>query len=307
MLDTLVHIPACRRHLEFRLAHRAQAESHLQNPMLSFVPPGHFYSPLPDLNEILADRERMYREAEIEDGLSLSLEAQLHLAEVFGRYQAGFPWTEQQTSRLRYRLRNDFFPPGDACSLYSMIRHFTPKRIIEVGSGYSSAVMLDTIELYATGKVDVCFIEPFPDRLESLLRETDHDRVRIIRTPVQQVPDSVFEPLEENDILFIDSSHVSKAGSDVNRLLFSVLPRLSKGTLVHIHDIFYPFEYPLDWFKEGRCWNELYLVRAFMLFNSGFETIFFNSYLWSKASESVARHLPPFAAGAGGSLWLRRL
>jgi len=257
MLDTLVHIPACRRHLEFRLAHRAQAESHLQNPMLSFVPPGHFYSPLPDLNEILADRERMYREAEIEDGLSLSLEAQLHLAEVFGRYQAGFPWTEQQTSRLRYRLRNDFFPPGDACSLYSMIRHFTPKRIIEVGPGYSSAVMLDTIELYAT--------------------------------------------------LFIDSSHVSKAGSDVNRLLFSVLPRLSKGTLVHIHDIFYPFEYPLDWFKEGRCWNELYLVRAFMLFNSGFETIFFNSYLWSKASESVARHLPPFAAGAGGSLWLRRL
>lgn len=307
LLDQLIRIPGCRRHLESRLGSCTRCDHLMRNPAITFAPPGHFYSPLPDLGKVVADADRIYREGRIEDGLGLSLDAQLQLAAAFSRYQDDFPWKSEPQTHLRYPLRNPFFAAGDACALYSMMRHFRPRRIIEIGSGYSSALMLDTVDLFLDGQVDICFIEPFTDRLESLLRERDNERVRIIRSPVQEISDAVFEPLEENDILFIDSSHVARAGSDVNHLMFSVLPRLRSGVLIHIHDIFYPMEYPLEWFREGRCWNELYVVRAFMLFNRDFETLFFNSYLWDKAAAEVAGLLPPFADGAGASLWLRRL
>jgi hypothetical protein len=112
--------------------------------------------------------------------------------------------------------------------------------------------------------------------------------------------------LEANDILFIDSSHVSKAGSDVNHLFFTVLPRLKPGVLVHVHDVFYPFEYPLGWLRQGRAWNELYLLRAFLQYNTAFEMLFFNSFLWKHHKEQLAAKLPRMATNPGGSIWLRK-
>jgi hypothetical protein len=120
--------------------------------------------------------------------------------------------------------------------------------------------------------------------------------------------------LETDDILFIDSSHVTKVGSDVNQILFNVLPALRPGVLVHIHDIFWPFEYPAVWYAEGRAWNEIYLVRAFLEYNSAFEIVLFLSYLERRRPELITALMPLArrrAAGSpnlgGSSLWLRKL
>src|SRR5262249_30901378 len=154
----------------------------------------------------------------------------------------------------RYYFRNEWFGYADALVLYGMIRYLRPRRVIEVGSGFSSAVMLDTNDLFCGGRVALTFVEPYPDRLFSLLRGSDRDKHTVIARPVQDVDLSLFQALSDNDILFVDSSHVSKVGSDVNHLIFQILPALADNVVVHFHDIFYPFEYPKDWVYEGRAW-----------------------------------------------------
>jgi hypothetical protein len=161
-----------------------------------------------------------------------------------------------------------------------ILRHFKPKRIIEVGSGFSSAVIIDTNEIFFDGEIQVRFIEPFPDRLNWFLSGTRKpEHYFLHEKKVQQVPDSEFLALEENDLLLIDSSHVSKLGSDVNHLFFNILPKIKKGVIVHIHDICYPFEYPEPWVKEKRFWNEAYLLRSFLTFNDHYEIQLFNGFI----------------------------
>uniref|UniRef100_UPI000A4A89E8 hypothetical protein n=1 Tax=Clostridium sp. NkU-1 TaxID=1095009 RepID=UPI000A4A89E8 len=121
-------------------------------------------------------------------------------------------------SILRYRYNNPNLSPGDAVGLHCMLRILEPKRVIEVGSGYTSAVMLDTNEFYLNNQIKLKFIEPYPSLLKSLLRP--NDEIELLPIGLQDVPLSVFEELEEGDILFIDSTHVSKIGSDVNYLFF---------------------------------------------------------------------------------------
>jgi predicted O-methyltransferase YrrM len=181
-----------------------------------------------------------------------------------------------------------------------------PKRIIEVGSGHSSALMLDTIEHAEGLDVHTTFIEPFPARLHSVLRDQDRRTSTIIERRVQDVPLATFETLEADDILFIDSSHVSKVGSDLNYLVFDVLPRLAEGVVVHVHDIFWPFEYPLEWIRAGRAWNEIYLLRAFLQYNEAFDVTLFNHYVGEKHAAFFEAHMPLFLENTGGSLWLRK-
>ena len=129
---------------------------------------------------------------------------------------------------------------------------------------------------------------------------------RIIAQAVQQVPLSIFEELQSNDILFIDSSHVSKTGSDVNYLYFEVFPRLGPGVVVHVHDIFWPFEYPREFIQEGHAWNEAYLIRAFLSFNANFEIIFWAPYAGEKWRDLIVNRMPVYMENTGASLWLRR-
>ena len=106
----------------------------------------------------------------------------------------------------------------------------------------------------------------------TLLRGDDHSRASLIVAPLQDVAlEEVIGTLRANDVLFIDSSHVSRVGSDVNRLIFAVLPELPKGVFVHFHDVFYPFEYPQEWVYEGRGWNEAYILRAYLQANPGYK------------------------------------
>ncbi|HET6954575.1 MAG TPA: class I SAM-dependent methyltransferase, partial [Acidimicrobiales bacterium] len=132
------------------------------------------------------------------------------------------------------------------------------------------------------------------------------ERVTIHRAPVQDVDLETFAALGPGDVLFVDSTHVVKAGSDVNHLLFEVFPRLAPGVWVHVHDIFFPFEYPQDWVREGRAWGEAYLLRAFLSGNPGWAIRWFQDYLWTWHREAILK-LPWVTPNPGANLWLERL
>jgi hypothetical protein len=272
-----------------------------------FVRRGSFYSPLPDLEEVAANRQKLFRkDIDVSPGVRLRTEQQLALVRELSRYYGEFNWPEHSANGHRFYLGNGYFCHGDALILYAMLRHFRPQRVIEVGSGFSSALMLDVNERFLAGGTRFQFIEPNAARLKSLLEPGDANRVEVIETGVQEVPIEWLTDLAPNDILFIDSSHVSKVGSDVNYLIFEVLPRLQTGVLVHVHDIYWPFEYPAEWVLEGRSWNEGYLLRAFLQYNEAFDILLFNNYLGHRHGDFMGEVMPAFMKNDGGSLWLQR-
>jgi predicted O-methyltransferase YrrM len=184
-----------------------------------------------------------------------------------------------------------------------MLNHLKPSRVIEVGSGFSTAVALDEIDSNIPALELTC-IEPYPDRLLGLMRASDHNALTLLREPVQSVPFSRYGQLTAGDVLFIDSTHVAKAGSDVNWLFLHVMPRLAPGVVVHVHDIFWPFEYPAHWLNEHRDWTEDYLLHAFLIGNTEWEVLWFSSWLWQCHPELVPVEL---ADERPGSIWLRRI
>lgn len=272
----------------------------------SFVPAGHFYSPIASIKELQENKEKIYAESFALDGIDINLDQQRQWLQDMSSFHNEFPYLAPTSTR--YKIPNQTFAPADAYSLYAFIRALKPKRIIEVGSGMSSAVMMDVNEKFFENRIQLTFIEPFPDLLREVLRAEDQQHNTILVEKVQDVPFETFEKLEENDILFIDSSHVTKMGSDVNYLFFHVLPKLKKGVYVHVHDINVHFEYPWDWIAEGRTWNEAYLLRAFLMFNSCFSVQYFNSYMAHYYRKEINTSLPFMGAAdnSGGSIWMKK-
>jgi hypothetical protein len=269
-------------------------------------PPGHYYSPIPSREERERGSHRHESCPSTLTGIDLREAAQLALAADFTAAHVGHPYGTSPHSDLRYRFANRMFKHGDAVILHAILRHFRPDRVVEVGSGFSSALMLDVNEQWLNGKIMFTFIEPYPDRLNSILKPGDRENVEIIEKPVQDVDPAIFEELLPGHFLFIDSSHVSKMGSDVHRLVFDVLPQLRSGVIVHFHDVFWPFEYPTEWADEGRAWNEDYLLRAFLTYNTRFEMLLFNNWLARVHPESLAPLMPSSEMlGTTSSLWLR--
>ncbi|MDQ3777149.1 MAG: class I SAM-dependent methyltransferase [Pseudomonadota bacterium] len=246
------------------------------------------------------------RSAEV-PGVELNARSQQALLRTLRPYYADQPFSAQAATGLRYYFENDFFSYADGIFLYSLLRHLRPRRFVEIGSGYSSALALDVNDLFLHGRTQMTFIEPNAQRLLSLLRPEDRARTRLHEKLVQDVPLSVFAEVKRGDVLFVDSSHVVAFGSDVNWILFEILPRLPSGVYVHFHDIFYPFEYPDLWIKQGRGWNEVYMLRAFLQYNRDFEIMLFAHYLGQTQRDFLAAHMPVCLSNAGGSLWLRRI
>ena len=272
-----------------------------------FVPPGHFYSPVPDLDELQEIEEETIGGPSIEiPGMDLDDQEQLELLKRFSAFYREMPFKAKKKEGLRYYFENPAYSYSDAIMLHCMIRHLKPKRIIEVGSGFSSCMILDTNDLFFSGSISTTFIEPYPELLMSLLRDTDAERVSTIPSRLQDVDLSEFDILEENDILFIDSTHVSKIDSDVNRIFFEVLPRLSSGVHVHFHDIFFPFEYPKEWLLEGRAWNEAYILKAFLQYNQAFSPVLMNTYMTEFHESFFRENMPLCLKNTGASIWLKR-
>ena len=125
-----------------------------------------------------------------------------------------------------------------------------------------------------------------------------------------RIPVDVFGELARDDVLFIDTSHVLKVGSDVQYLILDVLPRLPHGTLVHLHDIFLPREYPLSWFAELRFPNEQYVLQAFLAFNDSFEVLWSTAYMHHRHVDRLSAFFHSYDGAAvrqGASLWMRRV
>ena len=277
------------------------------NKFLRFAPPGHFYSPIP--NEDTLECSELFSPLRPVVGIDLRENAQLKLLEELRPMFSRFPYGQnsvESADLFRFTLDNTFISAADAATLFAFLLRFNPSSIIEVGSGHSSALMLDAVERFLERRPQMLFIEPYPERLKSLLREVDRKSIDIMETPVESVPLKVFERLGPSDILFIDSSHVGKLGSDVLFLLFQVIPRLREGVIVHFHDIFWPFEYPKEWYLEGRCWNEAYLVRALLLFSTSLTIEFWPSYLAFSQPARLREASWAYRDGAGCSLWVRR-
>lgn len=264
-------------------------------------PFNHYESPYPDLVAIHRHEAEIFdRNRDVLD-IDFNIIRQFELLQKMERISLpGWP-NDAEKNGYRYYYNNTCFCKGSADALYYIMRIVKPKRIIEIGSGYSTAVMLDTNEIYFSNKILLSSIEPRTDRLKALLKSTDN--LEIYEKDMQEIPLSFFEQLKENDILFIDGSHVSRINSDVNRVFFEILPRLNQGVYVHFHDIFYPFVYPERWIYEGKAYNELYLLRAFLMNNSSWSIQLFGGMLEHKYKKQIPNKL----RGCGsGSIWLRK-
>lgn len=269
-----------------------------------FRPPGHFYSPIVDTDNIKLPPRNHKDDLH---GIDINKEHHESMWKKLLPHLKKFPLNENKQNKYRYYYGNNAFCLGDAMIYFAMLLEFQPKRIIEVGSGYSSALLLDTIQYFLPKDVFATFIEPYPELLQSLLTESDKGSINIIPSGIQDVPLELFETLNAGDILFIDSTHILKTGSDVCHELFEILPILKPGVLIHIHDIFWPFEYPEPWvFSENRSWNELYAIRAYLMNQDIYSVLYFNDYASKTIGNIISEDLPEIINSPGGSLWLRK-
>jgi predicted O-methyltransferase YrrM len=253
--------------------------------------PVHYYSPVPDILELQRTRDVWARKSVL-PGVSVNLDAQAaNLQFICLAYQS-----EYAGNKFYKEAVSNHFGPGygyiEAQALHSFIRHYKPKRIVEVGSGVSTYCMLKASEINAkeTGQTSkIVSIEPYPS---SKLRTLPG--IELITHKVQNVPFEVFTKLGENDLLFIDSSHTVKAGSDVNYLILEVLPRLRKGVIVHFHDIYLPYDYQRNVSRTFLHWAETSLLRAFLIFNEKVKIIACLSHLHYERQDVLREVFPEY-------------
>lgn len=209
----------------------------------------------------------------------------------------------------RFGFENTTYAEGDAEMLYNMIRHFRPRRIVEVGSGQSTLLALEAIA--ANRRQDdryscrITCVEPYEQPwLEGL-------GVEVIRKPIEECPDDLVRTLGENDIFFIDSSHVIRPQGDVLHLYQRLLPQVAPGVLIQVHDVFTPRDYPAKWvIDDRRLWNEQYVMEAFLAFNRSFEVLLAVNWLANDHRERLTQACPMLLKKPGkqpGAFWMRRI
>lgn len=270
-----------------------------------FVPLDHFYSPMVVFDEASRAKYEKLKNSKILD-INLRDDAQLtFLNKMIGNIQQ-VPWQDDRIANLKYHFVNRAYSYHDAITYLNILLEYKPMKVIEIGSGYSSCVLYDVDRLHFSGKIEKTFIEPYPKLLKQLLSE-EIDTCQLIPKKLEDLDVSIFESLEENDILFVDSTHVSKYASDLNFIMFEILPRLKKGVVIHFHDIFTNFEYPFEWLNDGRCWNENYILRAFLMNNTTYEVLYFNNYMGTKYQEIYKKDFPLAFKNIGGSIWLKKV
>lgn len=179
---------------------------------------------------------------------------------------------------MTYSVGNTQFGPADAGAAYCIMRHFKPKRVIEVGSGSSTRAMIAAFEqnLKEGFAVNLTSIEPFPDKL---LRRVASKFGRLVEARAENVPLSVFQELEPGDVLFIDSSHILRIDTEIIPLFLNVLPALPKGVIVHVHDIYLPKPYPYKFYQLRWFWTEQYVLHALLQHSDRYEIILANHFL----------------------------
>jgi hypothetical protein len=288
------------------LRHRAPLSRSILDRFQVALVRHHYYEPVIFPKDLREKDLRLPRQI---SGLELNETTQLRLVQQF-KYRdelLGIPMKKSGPSEFGYH--NGSFEPGDAEFLYNMIRHFKPSRIIEVGSGNSTLIARLAIKENRKEKPDyrceqTC-IEPFEQPwLEGI-------GVNVIREKVEVCPTPLFRSLRENDILFIDSSHIIRPQGDVLHQYLHLLGLLRPNVIVHVHDIFTPRDYPAEWLLRDRwMWNEQYLLEAFLSFNSCFEVISAVNWLAYAHREKLQDACPILMLEPWrepGSFWFRRV
>ena len=255
------------------------------------VSPNHYYWPVPDFREL---ESRKWPADEEPLGLDLGFDRQLEfLQTVVPQYQDEWGSDSAPFFSVSYSYTNGFFEAVDAEIAYCMVRHYKPRRIVEVGGGYSSRVMAAALDLNL--KLDgvrgeLITIDPYPDRFP---KKALSDRVHLIAQTVQEVDLDVFLSLQSGDFLFLDSSHVVGIGSDCVREYLEIIPRIAGGVLIHAHDIFIPADYPRESVLHNLAfWSEQYLLQALLMSNPQFEVLWGSSYMQSRASSTLENAFP---------------
>jgi len=272
----------------------------------------HFYSPIPDTGELKNKVDLWTKKSEL-PGIDINLKGQMNFLEtIFPLYKNEFNFPVDKTEiSHEYYLNNAAFGLEDATVLHCMIRHFQPRTIIEIGSGHSTCVAARAglMNRKEGCQCKLTSIDPYPRKTH---KEGFAGLDVQITKKVENVEVDIFEKLEKNDILFIDSSHIVRTGGDVNFLFLEILTRLKKGVVVHIHDIFLPFEYPRKWIIDDRAFlSEQYLLRAFLCFNKSFEVLFGNHFAKTMYPEKTrALFVPPKGYRErlfSSSFWIRKI
>lgn len=274
-------------------------------------PNGHFYSPVCNPFDLALRHDELWP-TKPPTCLGIDFNDASHkiiLNTWFKKYLPNYDYPEKggKDEDLNFfYTQNSQFSWLDSRAAFVLLRALSPNRIIEVGSGYSSLLMADINQRFLGSLANITCIEPYP---RAFLKRVIPGLSDVIVERVEKIPLDFFSQLQSGDVLFIDSSHVAKTGSDVNYLYFEVLPRLKVGVVVHIHDIFLPVEYPITWaIDENRSWNEQYLLRALLMFSDSFEIIFGCNYAWHYHQEDLrlALNLRNKQVFGGSSFWIRR-
>lgn len=286
------------RKVPTRAAHHllflAQSKPEIPDSWGYHIRPIHYYEPIPDFREITLEqinRQRKY------PAIDFAWDDQLALLDVLADYH-------NELLETSFEFENPYFNGLDAAVYYSLIRHLQPQRIIEIGGGYSTRIANSALTRNRQGQL-IC-IEPYP---EDRLVGADLN-VEIIRKRVEDIDVDFFSCLEANDILFIDSSHTVKFGSDVCYEFLEILPRLNPGVWVHVHDIFFPHDYPAEWLLDRRlALNEQYLLEAFLSFNTAFSVRLANYWLCLEYLDRAARLWPKVVSTnhRPASFWMKRV
>jgi hypothetical protein len=269
----------------------------------------HYYSNIPDLNYL--DKNVFSRKSKMH-GLVVNPEEQLALLDKFSNnYRAEYDaWPKQPTNYYDFHISQTSFRSVDSQMLHCMIRDFKPSRVIEVGSGYSTMITAKALlqNEKETGKeFDFVAIEPYPN--ESLKKGIPGLK-SIIDKRIQEIDISLFKSLQENDILFLDSTHTVKIDGDVNYEILELLPQLNMGVIVHIHDIFFPYEYPHEWIYSGeRMWLEQYLLQAFLCNNETYKIIWMSHFMYRDYSDALKTKMNYYEENVPykGSIWLKKI
>jgi methyltransferase family protein len=264
-----------------------------------------FYSPIPDLEKLPAGTFERVSQL---PGLTWELDGQVRFVhEQLGSAMRAFqPPLAADGNRWQY-VPAESYSLADATLLYAMLRTLRPRRVVELGSGQSTLVSAQAARDNAADGdlLELEVYDPYP----SVVTEELPGLARLERLAAQDVPMAAFERLSAGDVLFVDTTHTVKLGGDVNFIVLEVLPRLADGVVVHLHDIFLPYEYPRTWLEDyGLYWTEQYLVQAFLAFNARYEVLVALHALQRDRREQMSAVLTPSALDwPGGAFWIRRM
>ena len=268
-------------------SHKLPLSKKILNYFGIFPITNHYYEPLFDFRDL---KKNLYENRNL-PGINFNLNQQLNnLSKFVYANELKELNLTKKSPNYNFNIKNKFFENGDAEIYYQLIRHIKPRNILEIGSGQSTLIALEAVKKNKnTDKINtkITCVEPYEN---IWLNSLD---IKILRKKIEDINENYYLKLKSGDILFIDSSHIIKPQGDVLKIFLEIIPKLKKGVIIHIHDIFTPKDYPKKWLiTENKFWNEQYLVEVLMMNENKYEIYLMLNYLKNNAYEQLKRICP---------------